>query len=70
MEERKASEELKTLIAYLIKHNESHTKELEELSVALKDEGNKEAYEAVLKAIESYKKGNKELASSLEKISK
>lgn len=60
-------EELVALITYLIKHNESHSKELEELASSLK-EIDEEAYKKVNEAVLSYKEGNKHLEEALSKI--
>lgn len=67
MEENK--KELIVLINYLIKHNESHNKELEELASSLKDIDEK-AYKDVLSALSSFKEGNAHLIEALEKINK
>ena len=61
-------EELKTLVAYLIKHNQSHVEELEGLACQLK-ETDPEAYKDIQESIKAYKEGNEKLASSLRKIS-
>ncbi len=70
MNNKESADELKALISYLVNHNESHTKELEDLSVSLKESGNLDAYNDVMDAIKEYKKGNKKLSSSLEKLNK
>lgn len=70
MENNDTIKELTALITYLVNHNESHTKELEELGESLKKEGKLEAYNDVLNAVSDYRKGNEKLKSSLTKISK
>lgn len=64
MEENNNKKELIVLISYLIKHNESHNKELDELASSLK-EVNVEAYEKVLHALKAYKEGNSYLEEAL-----
>lgn len=60
--------ELIVLIRYLIKHNESHTKELEELALELKKQEFFDAYDDVMDAIREYDKGNKKLSDALRKV--
>ncbi len=67
MENIDSTEELRNLISYLVKHNESHTKEL---AISLKSAEDSLAYNDVISAIEYYKKGNEKLSSSSKKISK
>lgn len=67
--EENNKKELTTLIAYLIKHNESHNKELEELASSLKDI-NYEAYLKVIDALKSYKEGNSFLKEALDLFNK
>ncbi len=62
-------EELVALIDYLIKHNEHHNKELEDLANSLKDV-NHDAYLKVIEAINSFKEGNKNLSFALKELSK
>ncbi len=62
--EENNNKELIVLISYLIKHNESHNKELEELASSLK-EVNFKAYEKVLDALKAYKEGNSFLLEAL-----
>ncbi len=62
-------EELVALIDYLIKHNEHHNKELEDLANSLKDV-NHDAYLKVIDAINSFKEGNKNLSFALKELSK
>ncbi len=70
MTNNESTEELEALISYLVNHNESHTKELEDLAISLKSSGNLDAYNEVMDAIKEYKKGNEKLSSSLKKLSK
>ncbi len=67
--EQNNKKELITLITYLIRHNQSHNKELEELASSLKDINN-EAYLKVLEALDSYKQGNTFLEESLSLLNK
>lgn len=62
-------EELVALIDYLIKHNEHHNKELEDLANSLKDV-NHDAYLKVIDAINSFKEGNKDLSFALKELNK
>lgn len=62
-------EELVALIDYLIKHNEHHNKELEDLANSLKDV-NHDAYLKVIDAINSFKEGNKNLSFALKELNK
>lgn len=62
-------EELVALIDYLIKHNEHHNKELEDLANSLKDVNN-DAYLKVIDAINSFKEGNKNLSFALKELNK
>lgn len=58
-------EELITLVKYLIGHNESHTKELEELLVELKNRSLPEANRLLKEAIAKYQEGNAILKKAL-----
>ena len=60
--------ELVLLIRYLVKHNESHTKELDDLCDKLNEHEFTKSYESVKKAIEKYEEGNAYLREALEDI--
>lgn len=57
-------EELLPLVKYMVNHNISHTKELNDLSCQLHDDEK----EILKEAIEAYEKGNKLLADLLNKL--
>lgn len=62
-------EELIALITYMIKHNESHNKELNDLAISLKELDSK-AYEKVGNAIEKFEEGNDYLSLALKELNK
>lgn len=67
--EENNKKELITLIAYLIKHNESHNKELNEIASSLKDIDN-DAYLKIMDALKAYQAGNSLLQETLDIINK
>ena len=66
--EEHSIKELILLIKYLVKHNESHTKELDDLCDELSEHGFTNAHENVINAIKKYEEGNALLSKALEEI--
>lgn len=62
-------EELIALMDYMVRHNESHNKELMDLAASLK-EVDSVAYADVGKAIELFTKGNESLTLALKEMNK
>lgn len=62
------AEELRALLDFSLKHNVSHTGELNELAEKLKQSGNIEAAEKILSAAEEYNKGNELLLQALDSV--
>ncbi len=63
-----SAEETKALLEYMVKHNTSHTEELEHLAQHLNGEGKKEAFSLINKALEDYRKGNALISEALKKL--
>lgn len=61
--------EIKVLIEYMIKHNNSHNKELIDLANKIKLI-NEEAYNQIINAYNFYSNGNDELQKALEILSR
>lgn len=63
-------EELLALMEYMVNHNAAHTRELGDLAAQLDQAGHHEAYHQVMAALEDYEKGNAQLKSALQELSR
>ncbi len=61
-------EELVVLMKYMVGHNAEHTHELSHLAEDIKEAGNEEICNEIMRAVECYNQGNDILASALSKI--
>ena len=57
--------ELTALMKYMVSHNASHARELAELATQLREAGQPEAFEQVMKAVSDFEKGNLRLSAVL-----
>ena len=58
-------EELEALLEYLVKHNDDHAAEIEDLADRAKQLGNPEAYEQLTHGVELLRESNQWLRSAL-----
>lgn len=61
-------QELIALVNYMVKHNVSHTAELEELAKKLEKVGDKCAVDEINQAVVLYKQGNDKLSQALDNL--
>lgn len=59
-------EKRKTMLGYLLSHNEHHAEEIREMAEALAADGCAEAAELIRQAAESFKEGNEKLKKAAE----
>lgn len=57
--------ETTALLEYMVKHNTSHTQELQQLADTLREQGKVDACEQLTAAIRQYDNGNAHLAEAL-----
>jgi len=61
-------EEVTALLAYTVRHNASHTKELAQLALQLREQGSEAAASLILRAAENYEHGNALLSQALQTL--